>query len=243
MTPDPWTTGGELRGDPHTIRLSASLLDRTDRHCRDYAALKARPKIWPQQYEKRRYPPWEAFPLGLVMEALNEIEFEGAAVGAAVAGVIAGRRSTVHPGAASWIRHACEAYVQATAWIADELDLEDVDLVPDPLPRVVQHESAAELRLLTAWGRWYRSADGAVREFRRLRMSRAGARDAPSNDALAFVAAAGHRTEGDMYRDLPVELLPDENTPTRVRLVEVVLAADVVPRVLVDASPAEVRRV
>ncbi|RSN57991.1 PD-(D/E)XK nuclease family protein [Actinomadura sp. WAC 06369] len=238
-----WTPHEELSGDPGVIRLSASLLDRDDRHCRDFAALKSRPRVWPRRRGARRYAPWETFPLGLVMDALNLTEFGDVPAEDAIDKALGRARSAVHPGVAVWVRHAFDAYLRAAEWIADDLEAEGVAVRPEPLPRVVQAESAAELRVLTAWGRWYGSADGAVREFRRLRVGRPGERDAPSNDALAFVAAAGLRAESDVYRDLPVEVLPDEVAPQRVRLVEVVLTGDAPPRVLVDAPPAEVRRV
>ncbi len=242
MTVHEWGTPDGLRGEAHIIRLSASALDRDDRHCRDFTALKARPRVWPRAYERRRYAPWETFPLGLVMRALDSVEFHGADIADAADEAVTRNRSTVHPGVAVWVRHACDAYLQAAEWVADELEPEGVVLVPQRLPRVVQHESAAELRMLTAWGRWYASAGGRVREFRRLRMSRAGEPDAPSNDAMAFVAAAGQRAQGDVYRDLPVDVDADESMPTRVRVVEVVLAAGVAPRVLVDSAPDEIRR-
>ncbi|MFV2173223.1 PD-(D/E)XK nuclease family protein [Actinomadura sp. LOL_016] len=238
-----WTPHEELSGDPGVIRLSASLLDRGDRHCRDFAALKARPKVWPRRRGPRRYAPWETFPLGLVMDALNLTEFGGMPAEDAIEKALGRARSAVHPGVAVWARHAFDAYLRAAEWVAEDLEVEGVAVRPEPLPRVVQAESAAELRVLTAWGRWYASADGTVREFRRLRVGRPGEPDAPSNDALAFVAAAGLRADGDVYRDLPVEVLPDDVAPERVRLVEVVLTGDVPPRVLVDAPPAEVRRV
>ncbi|MFD0904390.1 PD-(D/E)XK nuclease family protein [Actinomadura sediminis] len=238
-----WTPHEELSGDPGVIRLSASLLDRDDRHCRDFAALKARPRVWPRRRGQRRYAPWETFPLGLVMDALNLTEFGDVPAEDAIEKALGRARSAVHPGVAVWVRHAFDAYLRAAEWIADDLEAEGLAVRPEPLPRVVQAESPAELRVLTAWGRWYASADGTVREFRRLRVGRPGERDAPSNDALAFVAAAGLRAESDVYRDLPVEVVPDEVAPERVRLVEVVLTGDVPPRVLVDASPAEVGRV
>ncbi|WP_131742587.1 PD-(D/E)XK nuclease family protein [Actinomadura roseirufa] len=243
MTPHKlWTMPSGLRGEPLVIRLSASALDHDGRQCGDFAALKARPRVWPSRREPARYPPWESFPLGLVMGALDRVESTGVDVGQAVEQVIARTRSTVHAGVRQWVGHACDAYLRAGEWIAEELEAEGVALVPEQRPRVVQHESAAELRLLTAWGRWYASADGAVREFRRLRMSRAGARDALSNDVLAFVAAAGLRAEGSVYRDLPVEVVPDGREPERIRVVEVMLTAGVPPRVLVDAHPGDVRR-
>lgn len=242
MTSQRWVAPDGLRGEAHVIRLSASALDLDARRCPQHTALKARPLLWPRVYEKRRYAPWETFPLGLVQAALDLVEHRDMTVDAAVDSVVSGNRSAVHPGVAVWARHACDAYLQAAEWIADDLEAQEVVLVPDPLPRVVQYESAAERRMLTAWGRWYASADGDVREFRRLRMGHAGEPGAPSNDALAFVAAAGQRASGNVYRDMPVDVVPDEREPSRVRVVEVVLAAGVPPRVLVDDTPAEIRR-
>ncbi|SEG80760.1 PD-(D/E)XK nuclease superfamily protein [Thermomonospora echinospora] len=242
MGTDRWAAHPGLRGNSEVMRISASLLDRTERDCADFAALKARTALWPRAFERRRYAPWETFPLGLVQRALDAVEFDGAEVDEAVADVIAGNRSPVHPGVGVWVEHACRAFLQAAEWIADELESEGVEPVPERLPRVVQSGSAAELRMLTAWGRWYGSRDGTVREFRRLRMSRTRPVAAPSDEAIAFVAAAGRRAVGDLYRDAPVDVVDDEDAPTRVRVVEVALAADVRPRVLVDDSPDQVRR-
>jgi hypothetical protein len=242
MGTDRWAAHPGLRGNAEIVRISASLLDRTERDCADFAALKARTALWPRAFERRRYAPWETFPLGLAQRALDAVEFDGAEVDEAVAHVIEGNRSPVHPGVGVWVASACRAFLQAAEWIADELESEGVALVPERLPRVVQSGSAAELRLLTAWGRWYGSRDGAVREFRRLRISRTRPAAAPSDEAIAFVAAAGRRAVGDPYRDAPVEVKDDDDAPARIRVVEVALAADVRPRVLVDDSPDRVRR-
>ncbi|REE94933.1 PD-(D/E)XK nuclease family protein [Thermomonospora umbrina] len=238
---DRWAGHPQLRGNPEVVRLSASLLDRSARDCADFAALKARTALWPRAQERRRYAPWETFPLGLVTAALDAVEFEGVEVDAAVAEAVAGNRSRVHPGVEVWVRHACRAFLQAAEWLDDELEADGVELVPERLPRVVQSGSAAELRMLTAWGRWYGSRDGAVREFRRLRMSRTRSAVEPSDEAIAFVVAAGRRAVGHVYRDAPVEVVADDDAPARIRVVEVGLAADVRPRVLVDATPEEVR--
>ena len=224
------------------VRLSASLLDRGDEDCQDFAASKARPLLRPRGYEPPRRAPWVTFPLGLVMDALNAVEFDGVDPDKAVARVLGATRAAVHPGLAVWVASACSAYLHGCAWIDDALRAEGIRLVPERLPRVVQHGSATELRMLTAWGRWYTSEDGEVREFRRLRMSRAGEQDAPSNLAIAYVAAAGHRAVGDVYRDLPVEVVTSDPPACRIRVVEVVLTDDALPRVVVDAPPEEVRR-
>ncbi|MBA9004808.1 PD-(D/E)XK nuclease family protein [Thermomonospora cellulosilytica] len=243
---DRWAAHPGLRGNAEVLRVSASMLDRTERDCADFAAAKARTGLWPRVHERRRYAPWEDFPLGLVQRALDAVEFDGADPDEAVDEVIAQNRSPVHPGAAVWVRYACRAFLQAAEWIADELEAEGVELVPERLPRVVQSASgtasAVELRMLTAWGRWYGSRDGTVREFRRLRLSRTRQAAAPSDQAIAFVAAAGRRAVGNLYRDAPVEVTDDEDAPTRIRVVEVALVADVRPQVLVDAAPDEVRR-
>ncbi|HEU5026852.1 MAG TPA: PD-(D/E)XK nuclease family protein [Spirillospora sp.] len=235
-----WALPDGVRGEADVIRLSATALDQSDRSCPHRTALKARPKVWP--LERRRYSPWVDFPLGLVKEALDEVEFQGAGVRDAVQRVVARSRSTVHPGAATWVSHACDAYLRAGEWIDAELEPEGIALRPEPLPRIVQHRSAAELRMLTAWGRWYESEDGRVREFRRLRIGRAGERGAPSNDALAFVTASGRRARGNVYRDVPVPVVADAREPERVRVVEVVLSGDAPPRVVVDAAPDDIRR-
>ncbi|TNY37122.1 PD-(D/E)XK nuclease family protein [Thermomonospora catenispora] len=239
---DRWAAHPGLRGSAEVMRVSASMLDRTERDCADFAAAKVRTGLWPRVPERRRYAPWEDFPLGLVQRALDAVEFEGADPDEAVDKAIAQNRSPVHPGVAVWARHACRAFLQADEWIADELEAEGVELVPERLPRVVQAASAVELRMLTAWGRWYGSRDGTVREFRRLRMSRTRQAAAPSDQAIAFVAATGRRAVGNLYRDAPVEVTDDEDSPTRIRVVEVALVADVRPQVLVDAPPEEIRR-
>jgi hypothetical protein len=198
--------------------------------------------VWPETFERRRYAPWESFPLGLVVAALDTAEFYGTDLDSAVTQALAESRSPLHAGAESWVRHACHEYVRACSWLDDELAAEGVTLRPERQPRVVQHGSAAELRMLTAWGRWYASENGSVREFRRLRISRTGPVGSPSTHAIAFVAAMGLRAVGAVYRDLPVEVRPDDTAPARIRVVEVALAADVIPKVLVDSTPDEIRQ-
>ncbi|MBB2909866.1 hypothetical protein FHS43_001112 [Streptosporangium becharense] len=228
-------------GNPHVVRLSASLLDRRDGDCGDFAAARARPQLWPPVYEKRRYAPWETFPLGLVMDVLNAVEFEAVPVGDALARTLRDARNTVHPGVAAWVRHACHTYLETAESLAAALAAEGVELLPERNPRIVQGgRSPAEMRSLTVWGRWYGSPDGAVVEFRRMRMSRPlGTADVPSTQAMAYVAAAGKQVAdpAELYTVVPVPVRPVP-VPQRVRVVEVGLttAAD---RVLLDTADLE----
>ncbi|GAA0338439.1 hypothetical protein NE235_27920 [Actinoallomurus spadix] len=61
-----WVTPSGLTGNAEVIRLSASLLDRRQGDCRQFAAIKLRPHTYPASAERTRYVPWENFPLGVV---------------------------------------------------------------------------------------------------------------------------------------------------------------------------------
>lgn len=114
------TLRSELVGNPDIVRLSASMLDRRESDCGDFAAAKARPDVRPQVFERRRFAPWESFPLGLVMQVLDAVEFDGADVDEAVGQAVEGNRDPVHPGAARWILHACRTYLETAESLAAE---------------------------------------------------------------------------------------------------------------------------
>lgn len=236
---------GSVVGNPHVIRLSAGLLDRPGNACPHHAAVRARPQLRPRRGEQRRYAPWEDFPLGLVMEILDAVEHDGVPLDRAIRQTLASCRKRVHPGVARWVAHAAESYLEVAEALADQLAREGVDLRPAPAPRVVQGgRSVAELRILTAWGRWYESTDGAVVEFRRLRMrGPRGTPDQASTLAMAYVAGVGDRVEDprDLYTAIPVPVVADLPRPRRVRVVEVGLTTGT-EAVLVDGDPAGIRR-
>ncbi|MEV7005855.1 PD-(D/E)XK nuclease family protein [Streptosporangium sp. NPDC051022] len=231
----------QFTGNPHVVRLSASLLDRRDADCDYFAAVKARPQLWPQPSEKRRYAPWETFPLGLVMDALNLVEFNGVPADEALASVLGGARNSVHPGVSAWVRHACHTYLETAESMAAVLASEGVELRPERNPRIVQGgRSPTEMRSLTIWGRWYGSPDGAVVEFRRMRLRRPlGTADIPSTQAMAYVAAAGKQVAdpAKLYTTIPVPVRPVP-VPRRVRVVEVGLTAGM-DQILLDTTDLE----
>ncbi|GAA0951668.1 PD-(D/E)XK nuclease family protein [Actinocorallia libanotica] len=236
-----WVPHASLKGPAGLVRLSAGQLDAGEGKCAEFAALKARPRVWPKQFEERRDAPWEGFPLGLVMAALDGVEFGGLDAEVSVQKVLEETPKSVHPGVEGWVRQAVGTYLEDARWLADELG--DVVLLPHRESRVLQHvASPLEARVLTGWGRWYASADGAVREVRRLRVSRVGAGDDPSNLALAQLAAFGAKAAGSVYRDMPVEVRADAGPAKRVRVVEVVVSDERVPKVVVDAGPEEIAR-
>ncbi|GIH68122.1 PD-(D/E)XK nuclease family protein [Sphaerimonospora thailandensis] len=237
-----WNT---LTGNPQIIRLSASMLDRRQSDCRDFAAIKSRPQVRPRTYDQRRYPPWVDFPLGLVMSVLDAVEFDGDEIDRALDKVTKESRDRLHPGVASWIRHACHTYRDVADSLAAELADDGIDVRPERSPRISQFgSSSAEMRSLTAWGRWYVSADGSLVEFRRLRMRRPfGAADDASTLAMAYVAGTGDPVQDhrELYNAIPVPVHKGVPRPQRVRVVEVGLT-DGADKALVDASPEEVRQ-
>src|SRR5688500_14197941 len=111
----------ELTGNPDVVRLSASALDRREQDCPAFAAAKAYPAMRPVVRDRRRYPPWASFPLGLVVAALDSVELDGADPDAAVARAVEESRDPVHRGVARWIRHACHTYVETSESLAAEL--------------------------------------------------------------------------------------------------------------------------
>ncbi|GII91523.1 PD-(D/E)XK nuclease family protein [Sinosporangium siamense] len=239
-----WTVRSELTGNPDIIRLSASMLDRRESDCHEFVAIKSRPEIRQRVWERRRYTPWEAFPLGLVMAVLDAVEFEDADVDATVTRVLDDNRSPVHPGAARWIRHACRTYAETAESLAAELAHSGVELLPERNPRIVQSVSSTELRAMTAWGRWYSTPDGHLVEFRRMRTRRSTGRpDGAATIAMAYVAATGGQALNprDVYREIPVPVHRDLPRVDRVRVVEVGLT-DGGAKVLIDLAPGEVRQ-
>jgi hypothetical protein len=140
-----------VSGNPALIRLSSSLLDRGGGNCVEFTALKARPKVVPNAWE-RRYAPWEAFPLGIVSHIVYMVEFDGVSAENAIGQVIRSSRTSIHPGVVSWVQHATLTYLAVDAQLAAALSAEGIELRPQSRPRVIQHAVGGSVRMLTAWG-------------------------------------------------------------------------------------------
>jgi len=235
-----WPIPDGMHGDPTVVRVSASMLDRMDRRCPSFVAAKAHPAVWPDVFD-RRDSPIESFPLGLVMDALDRIELGDEAPRDAIEAVLRDSQKVIHPLLIRWMHHAVSQYVTASQDLADALA---VDLRLDRFGRLIQFQDDHGWRSLVAWGRWYTSIDGTVREFRRLRMSRIRAEDlvTPAVAARARLLADGARATANVFRRSPPVPTADEPEPSaaRIRIVEISLdTAD--HQVIVDVDPATAR--
>ena len=178
-----WRMPSGMTGDPGLIRISATDLNDQPA-CPEQLAAKARPAVKPRVYPRRPDPRYETFPLGRLMDVLDQHEFTGAALRDALDTLTDDQ--TLHPGTLNWIRHAAECYIVSSADGGD-----------DPLEAVRNYwviqrpgQRPDPTWEMYAWGRRYRTADGAVREFRFLRLGRAGDRPRPS----AQIAVAAYTT-------------------------------------------------
>ncbi|WBB97746.1 PD-(D/E)XK nuclease family protein [Solwaraspora sp. WMMA2080] len=99
-------------------------------------------------------------PVRLVMDVLDAVEFDRRPVGEALNLVLT--RQSIHEGLAAFIKHAAHRY----------LSIREAEPSMLPVARwwVVQHIDQG-VRELWAWGRRYRSADGAMRELRLIRIA------------------------------------------------------------------------
>lgn len=151
-------------------------------HCPACDLMKARSMSPPLPNEWR----WERlydFPGGIVMDALDEIEFGTRR-----------RARRVHEGVRAWISHAVAAYVEACP-MEPSADGSPLQAVSPWLYRYhFPQDAAGPVRKLElkAWARYYASADGEVRELR-LIVNRLGRRTRSDREraVAAMIAAEG----------------------------------------------------
>jgi hypothetical protein len=230
-----WRLPDGMVGNVDHIRVFTSHV-RT-RKCAQFAAVKARPQVYPRVSEARRPPVLEQFPLRRLMDVLDWIEFEGLAVEQAVALVEAApTKAIIHDGVRRWLRSAVDCYLAAVAAASPP----SPELAPQRDMWVVQAGVAGPAPAtyeVCAWGRRYESADGTTRELRIPGLSWPKP-DGPSAEAAvaAYVAALGNRVpEGRSSAPYP---RGDPPTVTRVRVVRVSCLTPLV-RVLFDGTPED----
>lgn len=178
-----WRLPPGMTGDPSLIRVSASDLGDQVR-CPERVAAKVRPAVKPRVQRRGPDPRYETFPLGRLMDVLDAHEFEGVALSDALGGVI--EDDTIHPGASMWIRHAAECYVASSAAGGDD----PLEAVRDYWVARRPGEQPEPTWEMYGWGRRYQSVDGALREFRFLRMGEAGERRSKEQVAVAAYTTA-----------------------------------------------------
>jgi hypothetical protein len=142
--------------------------------CPDYLAAKAHPALRPATPVRARRERLDAFPLGILNAALDEIERNGVPVAQAIDLAVkeaAREGKHPHPAALTWIRAAVAQYLAGAARYQDQVHPEDraTVLVRDYwVAREDRRASGGRLWEMYAYGRRYESPDGSVREIRLL---------------------------------------------------------------------------
>jgi len=142
--------------------------------CPDYLAAKAHPALRPATRARTRREKLDAFPLGILNAAVDEIERNGATVAQAIDLAVAetareGKRP--HPAALTWVRAGVDQYLAGAARYQDQVQPEDraTVLVRDFwVVREDRRASGGRLWEMYGYGRRYESPDGTVREIRLL---------------------------------------------------------------------------
>ena len=168
-----------LTGNDRLVRFGANAADR-DR-CPEKRAAKARPAVTRVHRSSARKKFLNDFPLGVVADALDAVEFDEVPWERAINRAIEQSEAPLHPGAIRWIWHGVRTYLSVVALIDSP--------ATSPVSRywVAQRQGGEDtVWEMYAWGRRYESLDGSVRELRFLRFGEANAApDAEEWDASA----------------------------------------------------------
>ncbi|MFH8626564.1 PD-(D/E)XK nuclease family protein [Streptomyces vietnamensis] len=182
MTCDvPWRVPQWMTGDEGPVRIGPGTGGGADEPhvCPARDAAKARPGLRarvPSQLPREEH---ETFTLGPVCAALDRIEFGGATVDEAL-GALSGHRPALHEGHRTYVEHAVRQYTS-----------QGPDAFVPVQPYWAVHKDNGRRWELYAWWRRYQSADGTVREYRRLRHGDARASSRGEIAVAAYTAAFG----------------------------------------------------
>jgi hypothetical protein len=220
-----------MTGSRNLMRVSASAVGYDT--CLEQQAVKARPAVWPAQSSRARKPRMNDFPLGLVMDAVDDVEFRGRSHDEALAR-LGSSGKPVHPGARHWGRQSAAAYL-------DGMSKMSTDATKAVRHYWVAQQTAGEkIWELYSWGRRYESVNGAYREFRFLSFGTDSDDHDPAKVALAAYTAAHGRPASwpDPWTE-PFRLLSTGTASVRhVRVLKVSLL-DGTHSVLFEGTPEE----
>ena len=238
-----WHQPPGMTGDSALLRVTSVMARRGDRDCAARVAAKARPGVWPRVRSAQAPAARPEFGFGPFMTALDLIEHRDLAEEAAVAQAAACRERgnlPAHPGLMEWTRPAVARYLAAAPAMACLPD--GRTLQPASRAWVYQWNArdSGEVYEITAWGRRYRSRDGAARELRLPRLGTAGDRERSAAEVAvaAYVVAHGHPADPPERWSEQHRMLRDDDRVERVRVVEYG-CADASVLVLFDGTPAE----
>lgn len=205
-----WHRPQWMTGDDRHVRISPGTGGDEDHTCPARDSAKARPAVTTRVPSQLPKEVLEDFTLGPVTEVLDLVEFDGVSPDRALA-ALAGRKRPLHAGHRSYTEHAVVQYLAREA---------GHELVPVRDYWVVRRDNGLRWELYTWWRR-YRSADGTLRELRRLR--HAGARSStPGEVAIAAYAAAfGAEASWPRRWKQPFALTGVPSPPRQIRIVEV----------------------
>ncbi|MEU6382826.1 PD-(D/E)XK nuclease family protein [Streptomyces bauhiniae] len=225
-----WHKPHWLTGDDGLVRVGPGTGGSEEHTCPSHAAAKARPGLWSARRLRLPKPELETFTLGPVMDAVDRVEFHGETSDQALAG-LRSRSPALHPGHLTYAEHALRTYVGACAGDGEQR------LRPVRPYWVAQRENGKFWEMY-AWWRRYESADGRLREYRRLRHGEA--KDSEPGEIAIAVYVAVHGRQAAWPRKWARAFQPYGPTarPERVRVVEVGLA-DGQPRVQFDGTAEE----
>ncbi|MEV6974112.1 PD-(D/E)XK nuclease family protein [Kitasatospora sp. NPDC093806] len=205
-----WRRPHWMVGDDRLVRIGPGTGGQENHICPERDAAKAHPAVTLRVPSQLPDETLETFTIGPVAEVLDLVEFGGASPDQAL-GSLAVRKRPLHPAHRAYTEHAVRRYVARE---------ESPGLVPVRPYWVVRRENGLRWELY-AWWRRYRSPDGSVREFRRLRHG--GARSSTPGEIAIAAYAAAFGTESAWPRRWREEFRPTgrASRPRRVRIVEV----------------------
>lgn len=244
----PWQPDWPLDVRDRFIRVSAAHVRGDSRwECPEHLAFKARPAVYLERAGNERvtYPPFNAFPLGLVRDAAYSVLARSFDAEAALAEAISSATrgdTTVHEATAQVAREGLQGYLISLARLRDTGQLPPETVVREFY--AVDEADADGVRVeWSAWGLLHVDRTTGLREFHILTWDNAGDRHRSEAYLAVYARVASdavmqmdnlrpyHRREAAQHQPAP-------GTHVRIREFGILDGTDAV---LVDTTPDEVR--